>query len=135
MDTLGIAVILVLVFVIFTAPVYGCIKGFSFFKLYVLIFPIMAAFIVFASYWPHLYSEIRLELMSFDQEGLSYEERTINVDPSLREEAEKIHWSGMGVGWPLTAMLWLVFLFPYPSVVWLVSLLVKKARNYTKGNT
>ncbi|CAA0108632.1 Uncharacterised protein [BD1-7 clade bacterium] len=124
MDTFGFAVMLMFVFVIFTAPVYCCFKGFSFFKLYMVAFPIMAVFIVLASYWPHFYSDIQLELMGFDQEGLSYEERTINVDPSLRENAEEIHWSGMGVGWPLTAMLWLVFLSPYPSVVWLVALII-----------
>lgn len=135
MDTLGIAVLLLFVLVIFSAPVYCCFKGFNFFKLYVVAFPIMAVFTVLACYWPHFYSDVQLELMGFDQEGLSYEERTINVDPSLRETAEELHWAGMGVGWPLTAMLWLVFLSPFPTVVWLVSLLLKKSRSYTKANT
>lgn len=126
MDNFGIAIMILLLLAILLIPIYFCFKGYGFFKLYLIAYPIMAAIIVILAYWPHFYTDIQLLQMGFDSEGLSFEERTKNVQPELHEKAEALYWLGMGVGWPLTAILWLVIFSPYPLVLWFCKLLFNK---------
>lgn len=86
--------------------------------------------VCWSAFWPYLYTDIRLQAMGFDFHGLSDAERVRNLAPSLRGEATELYWSGMGVGWPLTAILWSIIFAPYPLVVWFI----KKAGHYFVSN-
>jgi hypothetical protein len=125
-DNLGITILLLLVFVVISTPIICICKKLNIVKFHIISILIIIIAITLGAYWPHLYIDIRLELMGFNFNGMSDAERTMNVAPELRAEATKIYWSSMGVGWPLTAMLWAIMLLPYPTVVWLLALFYKK---------
>jgi hypothetical protein len=82
--------------------------------------------LILGAYWPHFYTEVRLELMGYDALGMSEGERLQNVVPEKHEIATQLYWSNMGVGWPLKAMIWMVILLPYPFIVWLFGFGYKK---------
>jgi hypothetical protein len=67
--------------------------------------------------------------MDFDFDGMSDVERARNVAPELRELATKLYWSHMGIGWPLKAMIGMALLSPYPTAVWILSLVLRKIRD------
>lgn len=116
MDNLGIAILLLLVVVIICTPLICAYKSLGIIRFHVISITIIIFTIVLGSYWPHLYIDLRLELMGFDFQGMSDLERALNVAPELRAEATKLYWSNMGVGWPLTAVLWIIMWLPYPSL-------------------
>jgi hypothetical protein len=70
-------------------------------------------------------------MMGVNFDGMTDSERTQNVSPELREEANKLYWSLMGVGWPLQAIFGTVLVAPYPSAVWLIVFGVKR---YKRGS-
>lgn len=126
MDTLGKIIFVSLALAIFAMPIFFVFKKYSFTKFYLVSLATIIAVVFFAAYWPHLYTDLRLQAMGFDFQGMSDAERARNVEPSLRDEATELYWSGMGVGWPLTAILWAIILMPYPLLIWLF----KKAGQY-----
>jgi MFS family permease len=78
------------------------------------------------AYWPHLYQDIRLEMLGVDTLGLDDAERVRNVAPENREEAIALYWSLMGVGWVLQAIFISVLVVPYQLVVWLAVFVVSR---------
>ena len=129
MDVLGKCISAFLALLIFAIPVYLAPKKYSFIKFYLMSLAFIIALLFVAAYWPHLYIDLRLQAMGFDFHGMSDAERTRNVAPELRDKATELYWSGMGVGWPLTAILWAIILIPYPLVIWLI----KKIGQYFVG--
>jgi hypothetical protein len=125
-DNLGYAVLVMLLTVIVFTPIYCAYKKLSFIKLNLMCIPIISIVCALCAYWPHIYTDIRLSLMGFDFNGMSDAERSINVTPDLRDEATRLYWSNMGVGWPLTAILWAIIFLPYPTAIWLLAMLYKK---------
>lgn len=117
MDIFGKIIIVGFLLFILATPIILSLKGYDNFKILAWSFPLMAAFIFLGSYWPHFYVDLRLELMGFDFDGMSDLDRARNVLPEFKEEATKLYWSTMGVGWPLKAFIWMVILSPYPFVV------------------
>jgi hypothetical protein len=120
------------VILIFCVPIFVVIKNYGFIKTNMIAVPLVSFLIVLGSVSPHFFKDVRLSLMNVNIEGMSKEERTKNVKPELREEAEELYWSLMGVGWPLTAMIWIVFLAPYPSLIFGVKILIKRLRHESK---
>jgi hypothetical protein len=68
------------------------------------------------AYWPDLYASLRLDYLGFDFDGWSDEERLRNIAPEFRDEAIKLYWSRMGIGWPLQAIIGAILLIPYQIV-------------------
>ena len=129
METLGIAISIGLVALIVAYPIYVVSKGQGFVRTNLISIPIIFVLVIAGAYWPHFYKDVRLELMGFDFEGMSDEERTRHVSPERKGEAINLYWSLMGIGWPLKAIIGIVILLPYPTVVWLVGGLAKRIRN------
>ena len=129
MDILGKCVSAFLALLVFAMPVYFVLKKYSFIKFYLISLAFIIALLSFFAYWPHLYTDLRLHAMGFDFQGMSAAERARNVEPSLRDKATELYWSGMGVSWPLTAILWVIILIPYPLAIWLI----KKVGQYFVG--
>ena len=48
---------------------------------------------------------------------MSDAERAQNVAPELRDEATRLYWSKMGIGWPLKAIFGMIVVVPFLSVV------------------
>jgi hypothetical protein len=117
MDVFGKIIIIGFLFFILATPIILSLKGYNNFRILALSFPLMAAFILLGSYWPHFYVDLRLELMGFDFDSMSDLDRARNVLPEFKEEATKLYWSTMGIGWPLQAFIWMVILSPYPFAV------------------
>lgn len=92
--------------------------------------------LIIGGYWPHFYTEVRLDLMGYDSLGMSEAERLQNVAPEMHEQATQLHWSNMGVGWPLKVIIWMVILLPYPLIVWLFGFGFKKLKlRFSAKNT
>ncbi|GAA0706054.1 MULTISPECIES: hypothetical protein [Vreelandella] len=126
METLGIAISLVMAGLIIATPIYCVAKSRSFIRLNLISIPIIFTLVIAGAYWPHFYKDVRLEMMGLDFDGMSDEERTRNVTPEQKEEAIELYWSLMGIGWPLQAIIGMVLVLPYPSTVWLVGFGAKR---------
>lgn len=125
METLSLAIQIGFLAAIAAMPIYCVSKGCGFIRINTVSIPLICILIALLAYWPHFYSDLRLELMGFDFEGMSDEERARNVLPELRDEATSLYWSNMGIGWPLRAILGMVIISPYPTVVWGAGVLIK----------
>lgn len=128
MEALGIAIQFGFLAAIVAIPIIGVVRDYGFVRLNAISLPIICFLIALAAYWPHFYSDLRLELMGFDFGGMSDAERARNVLPESGEEATALYWSNMGIGWPLKAIFGMVFFAPYPTVVWGGGMLVKHVR-------
>jgi len=133
MEVLGIAIHIGFFVAIFVIPIVGVSKCYGFVRLNAISLPLICFLMTLVAYWPHFYSDLRLELMGFDFEGMSDTERARNVLPETREEATALYWSNMGIGWPLKAIFGMVLFAPYPTVVWGGSVLVKHVRRKRKS--
>jgi hypothetical protein len=84
------------------------------------------------AYLPHLYASLRLDYLGFDFDGWSDEDRARNISPELRDEATKLYWSTMGIGWTFQAIVGAVLLIPYQIVasglVFMASKLKKRGK-------
>jgi len=129
LESLGIAIQLLFMLIMVAVPVYCAFRRFSFLKLNLVSIPVVCLMISIGAYWPHFYADLRLYLMDFDFDGMSDVERARNVAPELRELATKLYWSHMGIGWPLKAMIGMALLSPYPTAVWILSLVLRKIRD------
>lgn len=128
MEALGIAIQLGFLAALVAIPIIGATKGYGFVRINAVSLPLICFLIALIAYWPHFYSDLRLELMGFDFDGMSDAERSRNVLPAMREEATALYWSNMGIGWPLKAIFGIVLFAPYPTVVWGCGVLVKHIR-------
>lgn len=128
MEALGIAIQLGLLSAIVAIPIIGVARGHGFVRLNAISLPLICFLIALTAYWPHFYSDLRLELMGLDFGGMSDAERARNVLPESREEATALYWSNMGIGWPLKAIFGMVLFAPYPTVVCGGGVLVKHVR-------
>jgi hypothetical protein len=120
-------ILLVLLFVTPWAVALFCLrikKKVGFIYINLVAFPISFFLVLLIAYWPHFFADFRLVLMDFDFDGTTDDERTRHVDSSYKEEANRLYNSNMGIGWPLQAILVVVYYFPYffsyPSVVFVV---------------
>lgn len=128
MEALGIATQMGFLALIFAIPIRVVLKGYGFVRVNIVSLPLICILISLAAYWPHFYSELRLEMMGFDFSGMNDAERARNVLPELREEATKLYWSNSGVGWPLKAIFGIALFAAYPTIVWCAGVLVKYVR-------
>ncbi|WP_298445323.1 hypothetical protein [uncultured Ferrimonas sp.] len=135
METLGFIVELLILTIIVSTPIVCAYKNYSFVKLYLVSASIISLMLIVGSYWPHFYTDVRLDLMGFDFDGMSDVERSQYVAPEMREEATKLYWSNMGIGWSMKAIIWMVILLPYPVIVWLFGLGYKKVKNRFSAKT
>jgi len=119
METLDFIVNSLLLIILVFSPIFCVYKNYSFVKLHLVSAFTISLTLIAGAYWPHFYTEIRLDFMGYDSLGISEIERLKNVAPKMQEEATKLYWSNMGVGWPLKVMIWMVILLPYPLIVWL----------------
>jgi hypothetical protein len=94
-----------------------------------LSFIVCLLLVSFLAYFPDLYANLRLDYLGFDFDGWFDEDRVRNIAPELRDEATKLYWSIMGIGWTLKAIIGAVLLIPYQivasSLVFMVSKLKK----------
>jgi len=136
METLGFIVELLILTTIFFTPIVCAYKNYGFVKLSLVSAPIISFMLIVGAYWPHFFTDVRLDFMGFHFDGMSDVERVQNVAPEMREEATKLYWSNMGIGWPMKAIIGMVILLPYPLVVWLFGLGYKKVKNkFSAKNT
>jgi hypothetical protein len=84
----------------------------------------------FLAYWPDLYANLRLDYLGFNFDGWSDEDRARNIAPELRDEATKLYWSRMGIGWTLQAIIGAVFLIPYQIVASGLVFMVSKLKKH-----
>jgi hypothetical protein len=119
---------LILIILVFTS-IFCVYKKYSFVKLYLISALVISFMLIIGGYWPNFYTEVRLDLMGYDSLGMSEAERLQNVAPEMHEEATQLHWSNMGVGWPLKVIIWMVILIPYPLIVWVFGLAYNKLKN------
>jgi hypothetical protein len=87
----------------------------------------------FIAYWPHMYRNIRLDMLGVDTSGTSDAERIRNVAPEHRTEAVRRYWSLMGVGWPITAFALAVIGLMYQFAVWVVLYAFKRLLAVIRG--
>lgn len=128
MEALGFAIQIGFLAAIVATPIVVVSKGYGVVRVNIVSLPLICSLIALAAYWPHFYSDLRLELMGFDFEGMNDAERARNVLPELREEATTLYWSNMGVGWPLRMIYGIALFLPYPTVVWGGGVLIKFMR-------
>ncbi|MES9900747.1 MAG: hypothetical protein ABW148_17255 [Sedimenticola sp.] len=133
METLGIAISIGLVALIVAIPIYAVSKGLSFVRSNLFSIPIILCLVTVGAYWPHFYKDLRLEMMGVNREGMTDVQRTRNVSPGLQGEAIELYWSLMGVGWPFKAIIGMVLIAPYPSVVWLAGFGVRRFRRSNRS--
>lgn len=129
METLNHIVTFLIFTTIIVTPVFCVLKNYSFIKLYLVSTSLISLMLIVAAFWPHFYTELRLDLMGFNFDGMSDAERAKNVAPELRAEATNLYWSNNGVGWPLKAIIWMIILLPYPVLIWLIGFAQKKLSN------
>jgi hypothetical protein len=65
------------------------------------------------AYLPDLYVSVRLDYLGFDFDGWTDEERVRNIAPEFRDEAIKLYFSRMGIGWTFKAIIGAFLLIPY----------------------
>ena len=121
METFGIIIQIGIFVTIIISPIIILRKNKSFIKTNLLAIPIISLLVIIGSYWPHFYKDIRLVSMGVNVEGMNKAERTINVEPELKEKAEELYWSLMGIGWPLKAIFGIVLFVLYPSILYIVN--------------
>ena len=126
MDVLGFSIKMGLIVMVVVIPIVFTRKGYGFFRVNLICIPLIFLFVIMIAYWPHFYDSFRLELMDFDFEGMNDVERARNVAPELRDEATRLYWSNMGIGWPLKAIFGMVFALPITSIVWWLRHLTKR---------
>jgi len=126
MDALGSCIQMGLITMIVVIPIVFVRKGYGFLKVNLISIPLIFLFVIMLAYWPHFYDNFRLELMGFDFEGMSDAERAQNVAPELRDEATRLYWSHMGIGWPLKAIFGMIFVLPITSIVWWLNHLITR---------
>ncbi|WP_416768234.1 hypothetical protein ACM66T_07520 [Sulfurimonas sp. ST-25] len=135
MEILGIVVHFGLLATIVLVPIFVVSKGYDFLWTNAISLPIICFFLVLMTYWPHFYTDFRLELMGFNFDATSDAERVRNVLPELQEKAKALYWSNMGIGWPLQAIFGMVLFAPYPTAIWGCGALVKYARRKRNNET
>lgn len=136
METLDFIVKSLILIALIFAPIFCVYKNYSFVKLYLVSVPIISFMLIIGGYWPHFYTEVRLNLMGYDSLGMSEIERLQNVAPEMHEKATQLHWSNMGIGWTLKVIIWMVILLPYPLIVWLCGFGFKKLKlRFSAKNT
>lgn len=72
-----------------------------------------------STYWSEdISDQLMYKLYSFDDYGMSNEERFINVNLENRETIEEIYNGSFGIGWPLKLIMsFIIFMIPYNIVV------------------
>ena len=128
MEFLKIGIEFLFVTLIILIPIILTAKGNSSLRVIMISYPLIFLFVILGAYWPHFYADVRLELMGFDFEGMNDAERMRNVKLDLRAEASKLYSSNMGIGWPLRAMLRMIFIAPYPIVVCIFAGIIRYIR-------
>jgi len=126
MEVFGIVIQFGILVLIIAIPIVTVSKGYGFIQVNVISIPLICLLIVAGAFWPHFYSDFMLELMRFDFGGMNDVERVRNVSPELQGEATRLYWSNMGIGWPLKAIIGMVLLVPYPSLIWGAGFLVRR---------
>ncbi|MDH5832315.1 hypothetical protein [Luteimonas kalidii] len=79
------------------------------------------------AYWPHIFVDLRLGLLGYDQGGMSQSERSAGVEPEHREIAAHLFNSTMGVGWPLRVAVLLAVYVPYSLAAGFLGMLLFKS--------
>ena len=124
MDILSILIQIFLLVLIIGCPIITVLKGYGYIRVNIISLPLIFIFLCLIAYWPQFYTDLKLELIGFDFDAMNDTARTINVSQELKEEAIRLYWSNMGLGWPLKAMLAMVFLIPYPSIIYGFKILI-----------
>lgn len=74
---------------------------------------------------PHVYKDVRLDMLNLDTNAMNDRDRYAKVSPSNQKEARQLYNSLGGVGWPISAGFIFVFLsLPFSLIVWLVTAIV-----------
>jgi hypothetical protein len=79
------------------------------------------------AYWPHIFVDLRLGLLGYEQGGMNESERSAGVAPEYRVVAAHLFNSTMGVGWPLRVAALLAVYVPYSLVAGFLGLLLFKS--------
>ena len=124
---LGDIIQFVLTLLAISVPAVCALKGYSFFKTNLISIPVLFAIIFLGAYLADIYPLIQLNFMGFDFQGMNETERMLNVNPAHRDTAAALYSSIFGIGWPLKAILAMLFITPYPSAVWIAWLLAKSS--------
>jgi len=122
---LGDIVRLVLTLLAIAVPVFCALKGYGVVKTNLVSLPIVFVILVLGAYLSHAYPLLLLKIMGFDLQGMNEAERLLMVAPALKDTATEIYSTIFGIGWPLKAMLAMIFVSPYPTAVWVGWTLVK----------
>jgi len=115
--SLEVVIQIVLMVIVVLIPIITSIWCDDFIGVNLISLPLMFLCLVLWAYWPHLYADLRLYQIGFNFDGMNDAQRALNVSVELKDEATKLYWSNMGIGWPLKAIIGAIILTPYPSIV------------------
>lgn len=134
MQALGILVHVLLIAGVIGVPLVLAAKNYGCVKVNIYAIPVCLIILWITVYWPEYFGHVRLELIGFDFDGMNDADRVRNVPAELREEALRLYWSHMGVGWPLKAIMASVMLLPYPTLAYFLIRLAKLIRGRFSRN-
>ncbi len=121
MEALGITVHFLLIACVLIFPLVLSVRGHGFLRVNLIAIPVCSLLLGMAALWPELFRDIRLAMMGFDFDGMTDTERARNVAPELRDEATRLYWSYMGIGWPLKAIIASIIMLPWPTVAFFLA--------------
>lgn len=135
MELLGNVTLLFLLALIVATPIYFSLFKYGFVKS-ILVSLIVSSALVVCTYWgSDAFTDLRLNMMGYDINGLSDSERLEGVPLEMREEATQLYQSTFGVGWPLSAILALsIFVTPYVLMIVSVATIYKMWRRKITPN-
>ena len=128
MEALGYVILFGLVLLLIVLPIYFPLK-YSFIVSFFASSLVSFAVVVCIYWGADAFVDLRLSIMGYDLNAMSDSERLENVPLERREEANQLYQSRFGVGWPLSAILAMVFIVtPYILVASTLVTFYKKQR-------
>ena len=83
-----------------------------------VVFGVLALLVTAGALWPHIHRDFLLLWYGYDFGGVSMNDRLIWVDPSLHAELRILTTKSHGVGWPVQAILAIVYyVIPYQVII------------------
>jgi len=135
METTQNIIMLGILLSILSFPIFIVRKNYRFIKTNFISIPIISMLIALGAISPHFFKDIKLWKMNVNIEGVTAAERTKNVKPELRAEAEELYWSLMGVGWPIPAIFWIILMLPYTSIIFGIKILFRWVKKFAMTAT
>ena len=127
MATLNAVIIFTLIALIGLLPLLFAVRSKHIWSSLLLSLLCCVVLVITLCWWSDAYPGFRLAAMGFDINGMTDAERLRQVAPEQQLEARELYLSRFGIGWPLKAIITVIFYaVPYALLVVISIFLIKR---------